>query len=51
MNNTKQYLDQQEAKQLQNKIVAFMKYFKIGNLLHRNESGSCVAYLRSLCSA
>ena len=36
MNNTKQYLDQQEAIQLQNKIVFFMKDFKIGTLLHKN---------------
>jgi len=36
MNNTKQYLDQQEAIQLQNRITSFMKDFKIGTLLHKN---------------
>jgi hypothetical protein len=36
MNNTKQYIDQQEAIQLQNRIASFMKNFKIGTLLHRN---------------
>lgn len=36
MNNTKQYLDQQEAIQLQNRISSFMRDFKIGTLLHRN---------------
>ncbi len=36
MNNTKQYLDQQEAIQLQNRIVSFMRDFKIGTLLHKN---------------
>ncbi len=35
-NNTKQYLDQQEAIQLQNRISSFMKDFKIGTLLHKN---------------
>ena len=36
MNNTKQYLDQQEAIQLQNRIVSFMRDCKIGTLLHKN---------------
>jgi hypothetical protein len=36
MNTTKQYRDQQEAKQLQGRIASFMKEFKIGTLLHRN---------------
>jgi hypothetical protein len=36
MNNTKQYLDQQEAIRLQNRISSFMKDFKIGTLLHKN---------------
>jgi len=36
MDTTKQYRDQQEAKQLQGRITSFMKEFKIGTLLHRN---------------
>jgi len=36
MNTTKQYRDQQEAKQLHNRITFFMKDFKVGTLLHRN---------------
>jgi hypothetical protein len=36
MNNTKQYRDQQEAKQQQNRISSFMKNFKVGTLLHGN---------------
>ena len=36
MDNTKQYRDQQEAKQLQNRISSFMKNFKVGTLLHGN---------------
>lgn len=36
MDNTKQYLDQQEAKQMQNRISYFMKNFKVGTLLHGN---------------
>lgn len=36
MNDTKQYRDQQEAKQLQNRISSFMKNFKVGTLLHGN---------------
>ena len=36
MNNTKQYLDQQEAIQLQNRIVSFIRDFKIGTPLHKN---------------
>ena len=36
MNNTKQYLDQQEAIQLQDRIVSFMRDFKIGTLLRKN---------------
>lgn len=36
MDNTKQYRDQQEAKQLQNRISFFMKNFKVGTLLHSN---------------
>ena len=36
MDNTKQYRDQQEAKQLQNRISSFMKDFKVGTLLHGN---------------
>jgi len=36
MDNTKQYRDQQEAKQLQNRISSFMKEFKVGTLLHGN---------------
>lgn len=36
MDNTKQYLDQQEAKQLQNRISTFMRNFKVGTLLHGN---------------
>jgi|GEM_PF-2293131 len=36
MNTIKQYLDQQEAIQLQNRISSFMKDFKIGTLLHKN---------------
>jgi DDE superfamily endonuclease len=36
MNNTKQYRDQQEAKQLQNRIFSFMRDFKVGTLLHGN---------------
>ena len=36
MNTTKQYLDQQEAIRLQNRISSFMKDFKIGTLLHKN---------------
>ena len=36
MDTTKQYRDQQEAKQLQGRIASFMKEFKIGTLLHRN---------------
>jgi len=36
MDYTKQYLDQQEAKQLQGRISSFMRDFKIGTLLHSN---------------
>jgi len=36
MDNTKQYRDQQEARQLQNRISSFMKDFKVGTLLHGN---------------
>ena len=36
MDYTKQYRDQQEAKQLQNRISSFMKDFKVGTLLHGN---------------
>lgn len=36
MNYTKQYLDQQQAIQLQNRISSFLKDFKVGTLLHRN---------------
>lgn len=36
MNYTKQYLEQQEAKQLQNRISSFMRDFKVGTLLHGN---------------
>jgi len=36
MNNTKHYRDQQEAKQLQNRISSFMRDFKVGTLLHNN---------------
>ncbi len=36
MDHTKQYRDQQEAKQLQNRISSFMKDFKVGTLLHAN---------------
>ena len=36
MDDTKQYRDQQEAKQLQNRISSFMKDFKVGTLLHAN---------------
>lgn len=36
MDYTKQYLDQQEAKQLQNRISSFMGDFKVGTLLHSN---------------
>lgn len=36
MGNTRQYLDQQEAKQLQNRISSFMRDFKVGTLLHGN---------------
>ena len=36
MDITKQYRDQQEAKQLQNRIISFMKDFKVGTLLHGN---------------
>lgn len=36
MNNTKQYLEQQEAIQLQSRISSFMKDFKVGTLLHTN---------------
>lgn len=36
MDNTKQYRDQQEAIQLQNRISSFMKDFKVGTLLHGN---------------
>ncbi len=36
MDTTKQYRDQQEAKQLQGRIASFMKGFKIGILLYRN---------------
>jgi len=36
MNNTKQYRDQQEAKQLQNRISSFMRDFKVGTLPHGN---------------
>jgi hypothetical protein len=36
MDNTKQYQDQQEAKQLQNRISSFIKDFKVGTLLHGN---------------
>lgn len=36
MDITKQYQDQQEAKQLQNKIFCFMQVFKIGTLMNSN---------------
>ena len=36
MNNTKQYRNQQEARQLQNNISFFMKDFKVRILLHGN---------------
>jgi len=36
MDYTKQYLDQQEAIQLQNRISSFMRNFKVGTLLHDN---------------
>ena len=36
MDTTKQYRNQQEAKQLQGRIASFMKEFKIGTLLHGN---------------
>jgi hypothetical protein len=36
MDTTKQYRDQQEAKQLQNRISSFMRNFKVGTLLHGN---------------
>ena len=36
MDYTKQYLDQQEAIQLQNRISSFMRNFKVGTLLHGN---------------
>lgn len=36
MDYTQQYRDQQEAKQLQNKISSFIKDLKIGTLLHGN---------------
>jgi hypothetical protein len=36
MDNTKQYRDQQETKQLQNRISSFMKDFKVGTPLHSN---------------
>ncbi|HDO30448.1 MAG TPA: hypothetical protein ENG79_05250 [Desulfobacteraceae bacterium] len=36
MNTTKQYRDQQEAKQLQSRITSFVKTFKVGTLLHGN---------------
>jgi len=36
MDNTKQYRDQQEARQLHNRISTFMKDFKVGTLLHGN---------------
>ena len=36
MNITKQYLDQQEAKQLQNRISSFLGDFRVGTLLHCN---------------
>ncbi len=36
MNTTKQYRDQQEARQLQNSISFFMKDFKVRILLHGN---------------
>ncbi len=36
MDTTKQYRDQQEARQLQNRISSFMKDFKVGTLLHGN---------------
>lgn len=36
MDYTKQYRDQQQANQLQNRISSFMKDFKVGTLLHNN---------------
>lgn len=36
MNITKHYRDQQEAKKLQGRISSFMRYFKVGTLLHGN---------------
>jgi hypothetical protein len=36
MDTTKQYRNQQEAKQLQNRISAFIRNFKIGTMLHNN---------------
>jgi hypothetical protein len=36
MNYTQQYLDQQEAKQLQSRISSFIKDLKVGTLLHGN---------------
>ena len=36
MDNTKHYRDQQEARQVQNRISSFMKDFKVGTLLHGN---------------
>ena len=36
MNYTQQYLDQQAAKQLQNRISSFIKDLKVGTLLHNN---------------
>ena len=39
MDITKQYREQQEAKQLQNRISSFMKDFKVGTVLHGNGIG------------
>jgi hypothetical protein len=36
MDTTKKYRNQQEAKQLQNRISAFIRNFKIGTMLHNN---------------
>ncbi|MDP3480674.1 MAG: transposase [Desulfoprunum sp.] len=44
MNYTQQYRDQQEAKQLQNRISSFIKDLKVGTLLH----GSGIRKLRGV---
>jgi len=36
MDIAKKYRDQQEAKQLQNRISSFMRGFNVGNLLYGN---------------